>query len=767
MNKNRRFGLLLTLLLAACGGSPNPGPGGSSAQIAAATGGVLEAGGAKLTIPPGALSRDATVTLVSKGKASEPAENPLRPAGTTLALDLGGAELLAPASLELPVDVTGEGSLVVLETRPEDGSSADAPLLVHGAKPIGAAPANRSSSTRSVLSRVIYAVVRAGQYAANIIPKPPTSDGTVGSSLQVPFYWQAIYPWCDPTALAMALNFHKPHVAISSNTKFPAGFVSNYGLASLIRQKATEGSWPWEIIRAMGLPKNAYSVLKWDAELVPSDKSEERYAGAFDAFKSYVLTITASGAFRGNTPVYTASDRQHHAFVLTGLTGAANDGVFVNNANDRWAGSHPSLTWKEFHDANCPLKDPNDPSKGCVDKATSKDFDLVSFVSYSDPKPEAERRGSIELLPGGYIDNGTIVEAVNDTIIFRNASDQVISRWMWDGSYANGYFFSDAAKLDNRFPSTGNLPSDNEFLKSIYRSSKLETVFNLVNITNLPFDYELEARLFVGGTSRSQKIINPNIGAQSYQRMDLDWGNLADLVGTVAAPTTARLEFNLRQGGVLQDVKHVSFRLVPDPTEKPSARIITPFNGTTLLKGSSFTFKGEAFDPHALPDGRLNGSKLSWFENGTKLGEGTQISASFTTPGTHSVSFVARNDYGSQSTATVSVNVIDPTRIPGEIVIVSPQNNQQFNHDQGDPAVLPLVGYATYSDGSTVPENRLVWTRDGVAGEIGRGSSLSVELTSGVFDVTSTLRLSILSADGQSIGSKTVNVKIVCNACVN
>lgn len=765
MNRNRRFGLLLTLLLAACGGTPNPPPGGSSAQIAAATGGVLVAGGATLRIPPGALSRDATVTLVSKGKASEPAENPMQPAGTTVALDLGGAELLGPASLELPVDMTGEGNLVVLETRPEDDSSADAPRLVHSARPVGALSTNHSA--RSITGRVISAVLRAGLYAANTIPKPPTSDGTVGFSLQVPFYWQAVYPWCNPTALAMALNFHKPHVAISSNTKFPGGFVSNYGLASLIRQGPTEGSWPWEITRAMGLPKNAYSVLKWDAELVPSDKSEERYAGAFDAFKSYVLTITASGAFRGNTPLYTASDRQHHAFVLTGLTSAANDGVFVNNANDRWAGSHPSLSWKEFHDANCPLKDPNDPSKGCVDKATKKDFDLVTFVSYSDPKPETERRGSIELLPGGYSDNGTIVEAVNDTIIFRNASDQVISRWMWDGRYANGYLFSDASKLDNRFPSTGNLPSDNEFQKSIYRSSKLETIFNLVNTTNLSLDYELEARLFVGGTSRAQKIINPKIGAQSFQRIDLDWGNLADLAGALSAPTTARLEFNLRQGGVLQDVKHVSFRLVPDPTEKPSARIITPFNGTTLLKGASFSFKGEAFDSHALPDGRLNGSKLSWFENGVKVAEGEDYTATYQTAGTRSVSFVARNDYGVQATATVNVNVIDPTRTPGEIVIVSPQNNQQFNHEQGDPAVVPLVGYATYSDGSAVPGNRLVWTRDGVPNEIGRGSSLSVELNSGVFDVTSTLRMTVLSADGQSIGSKAVSVKVVCNACVN
>jgi hypothetical protein len=766
----KRLLMLMLVLLAACGGAPNPGPGGTAGQIKAATGGVLEAGGAKLTIPPGALSQDATVTLVSKGKASEPVENPLQPAGTTVALDLGGAELKSPANLELPVDATGEGSLVVLETLPEDDTSADAPLWVHAARPVGATQAGLSTqglSALSLFSRVTYSVRRAALYAVQVIRKSPTSDGTVGASLQVPFYWQAVYPWCTPTSLSMALNYYKPDAAISGNSKFPGGFVSNYGLASLIKQPANSGSGGFSIVKAIGSPKSSYSLLRWDAELVPSDKTEEQFDGAFDAFKSYVSTITAGNAFGGNTPVWTASDRQSHAFVLTGVTNANNDGVFVNNANDRWGGTHPSLTWKEFREANCTLKDPNDPSKGCADKGSGQP-DLFTFVSYAKPKPETERRGSIELLPGGESDfKGGIAETVNSTIIFRDPSNNVVSRWMWDGRFANGYYFSDAAKLDPKFRGGANLPSDSEFLRSIYRSSKLETVFNIVNTTNLTLDYELEARLFVGGTSRAQKTINPKIKAASFQRMDLDWGNLADVAGAVGAPTTARLEFNLRQGGVLQDVKHVSFRLVPDPTDKPSARIITPFNGTTLLKGAPFTFKGEAFDPHALPDGRLVGNKLTWFENGAKVAEGPQYTATYTTPGTRTLSFVARNDYGVQATATVSVSVIDPTRTPGEIVIVSPQNNAQFNHEQFEPAVVPLVGYATYSDGSAVPNDRLVWTRDGVATEIGRGSSLTVDLTSGVFDATYTLRLNVLSADGQNIGSKAVSVKVVCNACVN
>ncbi|MCV4803003.1 hypothetical protein OFC41_30735, partial [Escherichia coli] len=72
---------------------------------------------AKLTIPPGVLSRDSRVSLELKAKPSEPQDNPLRAAGPQVGLDLGGASLNAPATLELPTDPTSpEGSVVVLET---------------------------------------------------------------------------------------------------------------------------------------------------------------------------------------------------------------------------------------------------------------------------------------------------------------------------------------------------------------------------------------------------------------------------------------------------------------------------------------------------------------------------------------------------------------------------------------------------------------------------------------------------------------------------
>jgi len=125
--------VLLVGLLGAC--TPKPGGGTNSGTIKAAQGGVVEAGGAKLTIPPGALSQDANVTLQVGAKPTEPAENPLQPAGPAVSLDLGGASLKQAATLELPTDVQGkEGDLVILEKNPNPGPD-EPQIRVHAAKP--------------------------------------------------------------------------------------------------------------------------------------------------------------------------------------------------------------------------------------------------------------------------------------------------------------------------------------------------------------------------------------------------------------------------------------------------------------------------------------------------------------------------------------------------------------------------------------------------------------------------------------------------------
>lgn len=752
LSKRLLLVLLVLLFLASC--TTNP-PSGGETNIKADTGGVVEVGEVKLTIPPGALSQDANVTLELSAKPTEPQDNPLQPAGGGVNVNLGGATLKAAATLELPTDTSQEGTLVVLETlsSPEAGEPK---LWVHAAKPAPSAGLN----AQQLPSKIAYEITRGSLFTPYLVPQPKSIEGGT-KTLQVPFYYQAGLPWCTPTSLSMILNFYKPLPAIASNAKFPGGFASNYGLASLIKQPANSGSGVQSILDAAGIPAASYSLMRWDAELAASDDSN----GNFSAFGTYVIFATTGlfGAFPPK-PVWTSSDRLWHAFALTGITG---DGFHVRDSNSRpnsdWNGTHPTQTLDAFREANCTLKDPKDPSKGCMEEGTAGDPDLYTLVFYNEARAENERRGSIELSHGGTVYfSGTPVN-FTPSLSFRNPSGDVISEWQWEGAYPNGYYFNDEA-VDNGFPFGSNLVQDNEFKYLIYRSSRMDVRLNVVNVTDTALDYEVETRLYVNNSSRAQRFNTVNVGPYDLEPLDIDFGNIADAVGAITGPTPARLEINLRQGGVLQDVKNINFKLAPDPSDVPTARILVPNTNvptaiTTLLAREPFTFRGEGFDPHSLPDGR---AMLEWFENGVKLADGPDYMVTYQSAGTRTLTLLATGEYGKQASTTVTVNVIDPTRTPGEIVIVTPKPDEIYGDLGQFVTDVPLVGYATYSDGSAVPGDKLVWTADGYSVELGRGSSIIGEFAGGPGSVRNfTIRLTALSADNTPIGSTTVRIGVI------
>jgi hypothetical protein len=738
---------LLLIFLAAC--STNP-PTGGETNIKADTGGVVEAGEVKLTIPPGALSQDANVTLELSAKPSEPQDNPLQPAGGGVSVNLGGATLKSAATLELPTDTNQEGTLVVLETltNPEAGEPK---LWVHAAKPAPSA----TLTAQQLPSRITYDISRASLFTPYLVPKPqPVEGGT--KTLQIPFYYQAGLPWCTPTSLSMILNFYKPLPQIASNAKFPGGFASNYGLASLIKQPANSGSGVQSVLDAAGIPATSYSLMRWDAELAAGDDSD----GNYSAFSTYVIFATTGlfGAFPPK-PVWTSSDRLWHAFALTGITA---NGFHVRDSNSRpnsdWNGTHPTQTLEAFREANCTLKDPNDPSKGCADAGTAGDPDLYTLVFYNEARPENERRGSIELSHGGTVYFGGTPFSFTPSLQFRNPSGNIIAEWQWEGAYPNGYYFSDEA-IGNNFPYPSNLIQDNEFRYLIYRSSDMEVRLNVVNVTDIALDYEVETRLYVNGSSRTQRFNTVNVGPYDLEPLDIDFGNIADAVGAITGPTPARLEINLRQGGVLQDVKNINFKLAPDPSDLPTVRVLVPNTNTTLLAREPFTFRGAGFDAHSLPNGR---ARLEWFENGVSLANGPDYTVAYGSAGSHTLTLVATGEYGKQASTTVTVNVIDPTRVPGEIVIVTPKQNEVFGDLGQFVTDVPLVGYATYSNGAAVPGDKLVWTADGFSEELGRGSSIIGKFAGGPGSVRNfTVRLTALSADNAPIGSTTVTIGVI------
>lgn len=119
-----RTGLVLALGLAAtaCGGDDD-GAGGAgetvTVDISAEAGGEIEIGDATLTIPPGALAEDTTITVTTSDPESLPGSETL----TGLAYDFGpdGTTFLVPVTLALPmVGSLGEGQEAVVSWLDED-----------------------------------------------------------------------------------------------------------------------------------------------------------------------------------------------------------------------------------------------------------------------------------------------------------------------------------------------------------------------------------------------------------------------------------------------------------------------------------------------------------------------------------------------------------------------------------------------------------------------------------------------------------------------
>ena len=94
--------LAASAALSACGGAE---PKTASAEIAAADGGTVTLGDeVTLRIPPGALSADAVVTMTRVPEADRDDLEGAEAVGPTFDIDLGGAELSAPATLEMAFD---------------------------------------------------------------------------------------------------------------------------------------------------------------------------------------------------------------------------------------------------------------------------------------------------------------------------------------------------------------------------------------------------------------------------------------------------------------------------------------------------------------------------------------------------------------------------------------------------------------------------------------------------------------------------------------
>ena len=684
----------------------------TSKTVHAADGGALTAGGVTLTIPASALEDDALVTLSVGAPAAVSPEDPLQPIGSAAAVDFGGVSLVAPASLALPATPVAGDNYVVTETSDANRADGGPATRVHAANPPGPL-ATQASPAFAVR------VARAATYVLRVLPQP--KEGTATTPLQVPFYWQAGYPWCSPTSTSMTLNYFQPLPGLTPSPEAPEGFVSNWYLASVLQQDATSGSWVGSFFENGGVPAELYSWLRWDADLIPSA-----------AFTAYVALAT-TGAFglAPKRPVLTTSDLISHAFVLTGVY---SDGVFLHDGNARWSGTPPSLTWQQFRDQNA-IGDKTD--------------ELGTMLVFGSPRPEVARRGSIELAPA-------TAEDTSRTVVFRNPSTDRLSSWMWDANpYVHGYYFAN---------DTGRpvLHSDAEFGYALPRSSRLETDFNIVNITDAALDYDVEARVSVGGASTASRTTTvAGLAGYSRSTVRFDFGLLSDRIGATGGPVVGRIDVTLRQGGVVQDVKTVSFRLVDDPTDAPQVSIDNAGTSIGTLPGVPITVEGSAYDAYALPNGVVPFDHLAWSDDGAAVGAGSSVVRSYPSPGQHTLTLTATGEYGVRASRAVTVNVRDPDRTPGSVLIDYPADRAVFAYYNS--VEVNLVGHATDVSGTAVPDDRLFWTVDGSSA--GTGSSTVALLFGHCNGSDHTVGLTARKGDGSPIGSRSITVTVIAPPC--
>ena len=704
-------------------------------------GGVVQDGGATLTIPAGALAVPASITLNTQNEPSTDPQNPIQGAGKQAGIDLHGATLAAPATLDLPY-TTGNGELVELETvtpAPTDGQPG---VLVHaipglttmGAPPkvvFGAPyPLGRPKLRAAGISLFAHlSISRSSIVGVYLIPTP--TEGINNTSLQVPFYWQAGFPWCVPTSLAMTLNYYQTLGAVNGRADAPGGRLANYSLAGLNNQSRNSGGNAGAILNELNIPPSNYQFASWDPDLMPST-----------AFTSYVVLATTGifGLFPAK-PVWISSDRLWHAFVLTGLSA---DGVYLNDGNDRWSGTRPNISWTAFQKETCRLKDANDPNSGCDTQPNVGG--LWTLLFNATPRPETERRGSMELYP--------------DSFAYTSPLGEAVTNWYWEGlNNLNGYVFDDPSGSGRL------LPFDSTYGRLLPRSGNLSLNLNIVNITNASLPYTATARLLVGTSMVKQLFQDSTVPGYTRSPVNFDFGKLADSVPALGGPTDASLEINLTENGVVQDVKRITFRLAPDPGDAPSVTIDSPNDSATVLTNSPVDLKASVYDPHTL-NTMLPAANLSWTVNGAGVANALTTTYTFANPGSYQIQFSAVGAYGLMATKSVTVTAIDPTRTPGNITIVSPANNAKFVPPGGGRiATVNVSGYATYGDGSAVPASRLHWTVDGYTTPIGDGSNLTTQLSGGCGFNTYTVRLTVRSAAGVDIGSATSFVTVYGAPC--
>lgn len=189
--------------------------------------------------------------------------------------------------------------------------------------------------------------------------------------------------------------------------------------------------------------------------------------------------------------------------------------------------------------------------------------------------------------------------------------------------------------------------------------------------------------------------------------------------------------------------------------QAPIATITSPTSGTSVVKGTTVTFAGNANDAE---DGVLSGASLVWNSSiDGNIGTGTSFSTSGLAVGTHTITLTAKDSRSATNVATIAVTVTAPVQTP-------PANQAPVSTITSSLNLTAKAGTAvTFSGTGLDPEDgnltgqSLIWTISYNGGSIaGYGNSITLTTLP-----VGTYTYSLLTVDSKGkVGSTVAKITI-------
>lgn len=183
------------------------------------------------------------------------------------------------------------------------------------------------------------------------------------------------------------------------------------------------------------------------------------------------------------------------------------------------------------------------------------------------------------------------------------------------------------------------------------------------------------------------------------------------------SPGSHRITLAARDAAGTEGTKTISLEVT---NQAPVATISQPSGDVTLHVMEVLTLSGHATDPDpVLGSAQIPADQLSWrSDEDGELGTGATLSTANLSGGTHTVTLIAKDEFGKAGRASIKVRVIND---PPTARITSPGNDQffaandtiTFHVDARDPE-------------TTLDEDKIVW-RSNKDGRIGRGFRLRTD----------------------------------------